>query len=133
MQSQAKAKQQRMNSITRQTPVSEAMVQSPPFLHPVLPNNTASDGHSIQDLYTSARTARNLDTAFCQCLYVEAGSAFPQVNCTATHARTDEQARQKAARAPERAKLLKIVKPDVAPVWRDSYFQSYFYWIGQPI
>jgi calpain-7 len=78
--------------------------------------------HPIQNLYaraTRAELARDLDTAFR--LYVEAGSAFLNVSRSVAHARTQEQARQDAARALERAELIKAVKPDVAPVWRDPF------------
>jgi calpain-7 len=89
-------------------------------MHPALLN-----GHLIQNLYeraTRAELAKDLDTAFR--LYVEAGNAFLNVDRTVTHARTQEQARQEAvvaARALERAKLIKAVKPDVTPVLRDPF------------
>ncbi len=85
-------------------------------------SSSKQHSHSIQNLYTRAtraELARDLDTAFR--LYVEAGSAFLNVSRTTAHARTQEQARQDAARALERAELIKGVKPDVAPVWRDPF------------
>ena len=106
------------SSITTQTPASEAQVRLPPFLHPALPNSS----HPIQNLYaraTRAELARDLDTAYR--LYVEAGSAFLNVGRTVAHARTQKQAGQDAARALKRAELIKAVKPDVAPVWRDPF------------
>ncbi|KAI0279076.1 hypothetical protein BGY98DRAFT_933386 [Russula aff. rugulosa BPL654] len=83
-----------MNPTTTQVPVSEA-----------------KHSHPTQNLYaraTRAELARDLDTAFR--LYVEAGGAF-----------LNEQARQDAARALERAERIKAVKRDVAPVWRDPF------------
>lgn len=85
-------------------------------------SSSKQHSHPIQNLYaraTRAELAWDLDTAFR--LYVEAGSAFLNVSRNLAPARTQEQARQDAARALERAERIKGVKPDVAPVWRDPF------------
>lgn len=88
--------------------------------------------HPIQNLYaraTIAEHAKDLDTAYR--LYVEAGSAFLNLSRTAANPRSQEQARQDADRALERAERIKAVKRDLAPVWRDPFalgssFTSWF-------
>lgn len=76
-----------------------------------------------QNLYeraTKAELAKDLDTAFR--LYIEAGSAFLSLSrATPANRRVQEEARQGAARAVERAERIKAVKADLAPVWRDPF------------
>ncbi|KAF8504624.1 hypothetical protein F5888DRAFT_769256 [Russula emetica] len=88
-------------------------------MNPTTTQIPASEAKNLYARATRAEFARDLDTAFR--LYVQAGSAFLNVSRTVAHARTQEQARQDAARALERAELIKGVKPDVAPVWRDPF------------
>ncbi|KAH9963021.1 hypothetical protein BJV74DRAFT_786999, partial [Russula compacta] len=68
---------------------------------------------------TTAELAKDLDTAYR--LYIEAGSAFLNLSRTAANPRSQEQARQDADRALERAERIKAVKRDLAPVWRDPF------------
>lgn len=88
-------------------------------MNPTTTQIPVSEPKNLYARATRAELARDLDTAFR--LYVEAGSAFLNVSRTVAPARTQEQARQDAARALERAELIKAVKPDVAPVWRDPF------------
>src|SRR6266851_3582365 len=77
---------------------------------------------STQNLYeraTKAELAKDLDTAFR--LYIEAGTAFLSLSRAAAPRRAQEEARQSAARAVERAERIKAVKADLAPVWRDQF------------
>ncbi len=77
---------------------------------------------STQNLYeraTKAELAKDLDTAFR--LYIEAGTAFLSLSRAAAPRRAQEEARQSAARAVERAERIKAVKADLAPVWRDPF------------
>ena len=55
-------------------------------------------------------------------MYIEAGSAFLSLSrATPANRRAQEEARQGAARALERAERIKAVKADLAPVWRDPF------------
>jgi hypothetical protein len=75
---------------------------------------------NIYERATKAELAKDLDTAFR--LYIEAGTAFLNLRrAPGTHLGAQEEARQCAARAVERAKRIKAVKADLAPVWRDPF------------
>lgn len=78
---------------------------------------------TTQNLYeraTRAELAKDLDTAFR--LYIEAGTAFLSLRrATPANPWAQEEARQGAARAVERAERIKAVKADLAPVWRDPF------------
>jgi hypothetical protein len=55
-------------------------------------------------------------------LYIEAGSAFLNLSrATPANRHAQEEARQGAARAVERAERIKAVKANLAPVWRDPF------------
>ena len=86
-----------------------------------LPTNTKL--FTTQTLYeraTKAELAKDLDTAFR--LYIQAGTAFLNLSRTLpANCRAQEDARQGAARAVERAERIKAVKADLAPVWRDPF------------
>jgi hypothetical protein len=75
---------------------------------------------NIYERATKAELAKDLDTAFR--LYIEAGSAFLNLSrITPANRRAQEEARQGAARAVERAERIKAVKANLAPVWRDPF------------
>lgn len=86
-----------------------------------MPTNTKP--FTTQNLYeraTKAELAKDLDTAFR--LYIEAGTAFLSLSrATPANRWAQEEARQGAARAVERAERIKAVKADLAPVWRDPF------------
>jgi calpain-7 len=84
------------------------------------PDLPLSPTQIIYERATKAELAKDLDTAFR--LYIEAGTAFLNLSrAPGAHRRVQEEARQSAARAVERAERIKAAKADLAPVWRDPF------------
>ena len=99
---------------------SEAMVRFQLFRPATTVHIHPTPTQNIYERATKAELAKDLDTAFR--LYIEAGDAFLNLTrASAALRHVQEEARQCAARAVERAERIKAVKADLAPVWRDLF------------